>query len=98
MKTVFRRILTWSAAGAAGAVGHALVTAPSLSGILNSVFIGTVSGAAAGAVASIPIERLSQTILTGATGGLCIGILSFWLLGSKESFGAHVASARVGGV
>jgi hypothetical protein len=96
MNTLARRILLWAASGAAAGVGHALVSGPTLYVTLISLLIGTVSGATAGAVASIPAQKLIQAVLTGAAGGLSVGVLSYWLLGSSRSFGVHISSIVVG--
>ena len=96
MNTLARRILIWAASGAAGGVTYALPSLPTIHVTLISLFIGAVSGATAGAVASIPAQKLIQTVLTGAAGGLSVGVLSYWLLGSSRSFGAHISSTLVG--
>src|SRR6266550_1882839 len=96
MKTLYRRMLIWTMAGAAAGVTHAFVATPSIHATTISLLIGSVSGATAGATASIPAPRFLQTILTGAAGGFCIGILSFWLFGSSHSFGRHITSPLAG--
>ncbi len=61
-----------------------------------SLFIGGLTGAVAGLVASIPAARFVQGALTGAAAGISVGLLSFWLFEQQHSFVPHVGAEIVG--
>jgi membrane associated rhomboid family serine protease len=96
VKAVSKRILVWSTAGAATGLTHALFTRPNAYTVLTSIFIGITAAIVAGSIASIPMEKITQTILTGAAAGLCVGLLSSWLLGSSQRFGAQIVGFVAG--